>query len=294
MENIKLEILLEIISDKVWHEDSFFNTEEDYDKIISFNEKRSVVDYFLNKARMVGNAVLFDVSGGGDSEIKAYNYFVLIRNWDYETDVTTWQIIGFDTFKELNEYFVNSCMVIYIFVKDDYTYKEINVEYIVECSNGVTVSLDEREFFCDDEYRREKYKRRIIPKSTCEFHDNEGVYCRCTGSVSELTDIIYMSILANRIIKYEDSKVPYKEDGIVYFEGEEFRYHIEIDNDGGRFKFFDIHGREYCFVRHSFMKAKNLLCKIIDKDCDECEEMFPVDSNVGLIEDMLSNMKYMV
>lgn len=289
MEKIRLEHLLEILSEEIWLQ----NLRMENRRNPSLQERLELVEKLMKTAEVQGNRITFEGNGREEPEFLAYPY-VLLEVIRRETE-TTWRITGFDCFDALHDYIYHTdCWQFQIFVRENHIYKKCSYTFQVKDAKGRTFATDIWGFRlswgypmgnCD--YEREPYfEHRFMLQGLCEFHHEGDVFCAIVHSLDELMQFmeekLFLMLEDNHYRKEEEWK------GEVRFAGEVYSYVISISSEGAGYMLYDQEGTPYCMTRHAFVK--NTFCEKIG-DCQDCMEIFSLQTEVDVMEELCKNAR---
>ena len=286
MESMKLENLLEILSEEIW----IRQTEPQQRRNPSLQERIELVKTLLQIAVVQENQIVFSGGKSLQEEFPAYPYILLeeicdITDAEPPQRVSTWKISGFERFTALQEYVYQAeCLFFSVFIKENHVYRKAEPLFYIKDRAGRVLPTDiwgyrfswgYPEGNCDFE-RDPELEHGFMLHGLCEFQLEQGVICAIVNSLDDMMQ--FMEGLLIEMLQ-KDTKRAFK--GDVYYNGETYTYEFEIDDAGAGCQLFDQEGRRYCTARHAFVDGS--YCEKI-ADCQDCMKIFHLQTEVSVME----------
>ena len=296
METMKIEYLLEILSEELWIKG------EDWKKNRnpSLKERMDLVENLLKTLHIEGNQITFDGEGKECMDFIAYPYLLLeivcdITNADPPEKISTYKVIGFEQFSDLDEYVYHGEFLDFsVFVKENGVYRKAESSFYIRNEKGGILYTDiwgyrfswgYPEGNC--EYKREPgFKHYFMLQGVAEFHSQKGIFCALVNSLDDLMQFME-GILCSMLEKNSTHEKEVMR-GEVFYQREVYAYEIRIDQDGAGYQLFDKEGNPYCTARHSFVNPA--FCEKI-VNCQDCMEIFGLQTEILVMEEMLKTAK---
>ena len=289
MESMKLEYLLEILSEEIW----IRQAEPQQRRNPSLQERRELVGTFLQAAVVQENQIVFSGEAIYQKDFPAYPYILLEEICDITDEespqrVRTWKISGFEKFSELQEYVYQADSLFFsVFIKENHVYRKAEPMFYIKDKEDRVLPTDIWGYRFSWGYPEGNYdfernldlEHGFTLYGLCEFQLEKGVICAIVNSLDDMMQFMDGLLLEIMMKKPEEALKVSR--GTVYYNGETYTYEFETGDMGVGYQLFDQEGKRYCTVRHAFVDG--IYCEKI-ADCQDCMKIFNLQTEVSVME----------
>ena len=296
MEKIRLEHLLEILSEEIWLGYRLPRKGRNP----SLRERLELMEKLLQRAEICGNQITFEGKGTVQTEVMAYPYFLLEEICEIVEGVsdagnTSWKITGFERFAMLQEYiYHNDCWHFSVFVRQDGIYRKADPVFSIKDAQGRIKKTDIWGYrfswgypMGNEVFERESAFVHLFDlQGLCEFYYEKRIYCAFAHSLDEILNLLEEKMM--ELLKENEKRQAKTFCGEVIYEKEVYTYEITMDENGAGYELSDKEGNIYCGARHAFVHPS--FCDKIGS-CADCMKLFSLQTETAVMEELISNGK---
>ena len=271
---LPLQTVLELVSDEIWRVQISTQKSETGTDIPSFRERQQIVAAMQPKATFDGTTISFDAEYSTLTSVPFFNYLLLKDDavfTDYPDGTSritddSWSIIGFSSFKELENYIQRAkfmCFSVYVRYGD--YYQKAQYRFAIQRPGEKKMYVNDWGFYYPDadlNGRNPTYQYYFEIIGLCEIQCGKDISCCLIHSLDDLVDELEGRACITEAHCRGTLGYPFLENGTIRYDGSEYTFQIEISKNATMWNFFDAASNPYCLDRHAF-------CTPDAKCCDE-------------------------